>query len=408
MIRVLIVDDAERKIERIRQVVREIEEIPEQSLFVSRCQADAKITLAREQFDLVILDIQLPNRKGESPQTEGGLNLLREIHTRTRYKKPSCIVGLTAYTELLMAAGEMFSGHLWSVLLYEDNSTGWEEALRDRLEYLVELKRCEELGFKFRRDLGVITALGTPEFDALLRLADWMQVDGLRDDSHYVSTMFSDGDKKLSAVAAYQPQMGMPAAAVLATKMVVHFAPRYLAMTGITAGVRGKVQLGDVIVADPCWDWGSGKLIPGIAGNVLEPDPLPHRLDSHLRCVFLDAQRDMDMLREVWVNWPSQKPEHPPTLHVGPCASGACVLANKDLVKEIEEHSRKLVGIDMEAYGLMHAAAHSALPHPLAFSIKGVSDFADEEKDDSCREYASYVSATLLRQIALKYFNWKE
>ena len=175
-------------------------------------------------------------------------------------------------------------------------------------------------------------------------------------------------------------------------------------MTGITAGVRNDVQLGDVIVADPCWDWGSGKLIPGTTGNVLVPDPLPHRLDSHLRSVFLDAQRDKELLHSVWANWPSQKPDHPPALHVGPCASGACVLANAALVEEIKEHSRKLVGIDMEAFGLMHAAAHSSLPHPLAFSMKGVSDFADEQKDDSCQQYASYVSATLMHKIALRYF----
>ncbi len=27
-------------------------------------------------------------------------------------------------------------------------------------------------------------------------------------------------------------------------------------MLGICAGVKGKTELGDVIVADPSWDWG--------------------------------------------------------------------------------------------------------------------------------------------------------
>jgi nucleoside phosphorylase len=186
--------------------------------------------------------------------------------------------------------------------------------------------------------------------------------------------------------------------------MIFHFCPRYLSMVGITAGVRGQVEIGDIVVADPCWDWGSGKLTLGDTGDVFQPDPLPHRLDSHLRALFLETQRDKELLHRVWEEWPGSKPDSPPKLHVGPCVSGACVLANENSVQGICEHSRKLVGIDMEAYGVMHAGSQSLLPHPLTFSMKGVSDFADSAKDDSYRDYAAYVSAAVLRAVAVKFF----
>jgi hypothetical protein len=42
--------------------------------------------------------------------------------------------------------------------------------------------------------------------------------------------------------------------------MIYTFPPRYLAMAGIAAGIRAECDIGDVILADPVWDWGSGKI----------------------------------------------------------------------------------------------------------------------------------------------------
>jgi nucleoside phosphorylase len=49
------------------------------------------------------------------------------------------------------------------------------------------------------------------------------------------------------------------AAGVLSMKMIEYFRPKYLAMTGILAGMRGGSEPGDIVAADPSWDYGSGK-----------------------------------------------------------------------------------------------------------------------------------------------------
>lgn len=404
MLEILIIDDEPRKVIQVKNVIEEFSEIPATSVFVAKSQIEGKKLLSQRQFDLVILDIQLPLRENDVPQEDGGIVILREIHSRTRYKKPHCILGLTAYPERLEAAAELFAGNLWSILLFEDKSSFWQELLHRRIEYLIELHHCNKMGKEYKTDIGIITALGDPEFDSILKLADWEDVNVLADDTKYFSSAFKNNNKNFKVIASCLPQMGMPAAAVSATKMITHFSPRYLAMTGITAGVRGKVELGDILIADPCWDWGNGKITHEGDIEVLKPDPLQHRVDSHLSSIFHCVQRDKDILFAIWDNWRGTKPKHPPKLHIGPCASGPCVLANKDFVRDIQDHSRKLIGIDMEAYGLMHAAAHSTLPHPFTFSMKGVSDFADEYKDDSYRNYAAYVSATLLKLVSLNYF----
>ncbi|NBB81727.1 MAG: response regulator [Verrucomicrobia bacterium] len=404
MLNILVVDDSPEKVARIRKIIYEFDELDKNRVVVCGSLLDAKQNLVKTRFDLVILDIQIPNREGEDPVAVGGVNLLREIHSRNRYKKPEWIVGLTEFPDKLEAASGAFSGKLWTILLYDASNTQWEDSLRQRIWYSLDLKAGQTHGRGFSSDIGILTALAEPEFNAIEKRSDWQKCSDLPDDTTYFSARLDGREKRLDAVGAYLPQMGMPAAAVAATKMVAHFSPRYLAMAGITAGVKGRVELGDVIVPDPCWDWGSGKIEPHATGGILRPDPQPHRLDSHLKAILIDAQRDAEMLHRIWQRWPGKKPPQPPRLHVGPCASGAAVVANEQAVQSIGEHNRKLLGIDMEAYAVYHAAAHSPFPHPMAFSLKGVSDFADEYKDDSFREYAAFVSAELLVEIAYKYF----
>ncbi len=47
----------------------------------------------------------------------------------------------------------------------------------------------------------------------------------------------------------------------------------------------------------------------------------------------------------------------------------------------------------METYGMFFAARNSTIQNPSAISIKSISDFADEDKDDEFRNYAAFTSA---------------
>ncbi len=71
------------------------------------------------------------------------------------------------------------------------------------------------------------------------------------------------GPRDLHIVAAVQNDMGMVPAAILATKTVRAWRPKLVAMVGICAGVRGRVNLGDIIIGKQVFDYGSGKLVDG-------------------------------------------------------------------------------------------------------------------------------------------------
>lgn len=405
MLKILIVDDSPIKLGKIRELIQPYESAGKIAVEACASIGSAKRIITDKQFDLVILDIQLPQHDGESPKKEGGIELIRELRARSAFKKPHCIVGLTEYDDIFQTASPGFDDEFWCVVLFKNSDDDWADRLIRKIEYLLEAKSSSETGDIFSCDLGIITAIQSPEFDSVLRLGRWDKKVLPGESGSFFSSTFASAGKSLSVVATCAPQMGMPASAVAATKLIANFRPRYLAMVGISAGVKGGANLGDIVIADPCWDWGSGKRrVRGDGRVVLEPDPLPERLHPHVKTLFMDVQRDKELLLQVKNSFSGAKPTTDLALHIGPCASGASVLADGQTVGEIKEHSRKLLGVDMEAYGVMYAAANAPEPRPYAFSMKSICDFADNEKNDSLQQYSAHVSAALLQKIALKYF----
>jgi len=253
-------------------------------------------------------------------------------------------------------------------------------------------------------DLAILVALPEPELDYVLRTfsSSWRQ-EGRDGILFNVGSMFID-DEEITVVAAVQNDMGMVPAAILATKTVGAWQPTLLAMVGVCAGVRGKVELGDIVIGQDLFDYGSGKLAQGR----LKPDYRPVSIDESLCQLAVALARERDASAAIRSEWPIAEAGKPTTdlrVHVGAMASGAAVVADDGVVAGVEEHKRSLLAVDMEAYGLARAAG-SAIMSQKFLVVKGVQDFADEAKNDEFREYAAFVSAHWLHRFVLRY--WKE
>jgi nucleoside phosphorylase len=174
-------------------------------------------------------------------------------------------------------------------------------------------------------------------------------------------------------------------------------------MVGICAGVRGKVEIGDIIFADPVWDYQSGKVVK--QGDVLQFDIAPHQVApaESLRARFEQMKSDSRWLADIRAAWPLRR-DSDPRLHIGPVASGSAVLADGDSLVDVRSQQRQLLGVDMELYGLYCAAMQANRPEPLFFGIKSVCDFADEHKSDDEQAYAAYTSACTLRQFIERHY----
>lgn len=406
MLKTLILEDDLTKLRRIVEVLGDVTGFSVDTVTHVADFLSAKRLLASTYFDLLILDISVPVRADQQASPDAGLRLLNEITERPGYKVPAHIIGVTAYPEVYADAANDFSRRLLTVLLYDPASDGWVEPMQARVRHMLVSKQAQaQEADDYQCDLAIVCALRDSELPYVRRLSwDWEQVD-LPDDNtiYYRGRYASEGTQKTVYAAACE-RMGLPAAAILTTKMIQRFRPRYVAMTGITAAVRGRAKYGDVIVADPVWDWGNGKWVsgPGSGSPIFLPAPHQIQLSAGLRKKF-ELFKDSGLLHRIREGWPADKPDHELSLHVGPVASGAAVLADGMTADAIKQQHRGLIGIEMESYALYAAAEEVSAPRPAAFALKAVVDYADGSKDDRYHKYAAYTSAEVLCHFAEAY-----
>lgn len=393
---IAIVDDDKEKRNETARIVREAGggtvDIRE-----ARSLVGARRILQAEAVDLLVLDIALPEHDDGDAQRDGGISLLNEVVASNRFKMPAQVIGLTALTEVYEDAAAQFGSELWSVLRYDRSSSEWSELLAAKIRHLLRLKAVAT-GASSEIDLGIAVALKSPELDAVLDLPwSWKRNDVQSDPTVYHVGEFKRRDGSIGkAVVARAGQMGMPAATAVGTKLAMIFKPRVLAMVGICAGNKSDTSIGDLVVANPTWDYGSGKYSTREGKELFEPAPYPLALSSRVRGLVEEFEGESEELATLRKNYKGACAQSVPRLHIGPFASGSAVVARAAMMQEVQAQHRKLLAIDMEAYGIAMAASEANLPVPEFLVVKGVSDFADEDKGDSQRAYAAYMSAQFL------------
>ncbi|MDT4969550.1 MAG: hypothetical protein QOJ64_4287 [Acidobacteriota bacterium] len=247
-------------------------------------------------------------------------------------------------------------------------------------------------------DVGIICALEQPEFSAVTEaiggMANWQPVGSARFPHVYRQcTVTTTLGKTLRVVGTTSTSMGLTAASIVTTQMIMQFKPRIVVMIGIAAGTRdGNKEFGDVLAADPSVDYNSGKVVrsEGIRGFL--PDPYPISLNPRLRSVLQKYRGVHPIFGEIRQAWDGKLPNRMNALHVGPLGAADQVIDDATRILEIQRNWRKLIGVEMETYGVYRACHEAPDPKPRFVSFKAVCDFA-AEKSDSWQEYAAYVAA---------------
>lgn len=264
-------------------------------------------------------------------------------------------------------------------------------------------------------DVGVVCALEHPEFTALMRAlggeAAWHEVGDARYSHTYrASTITTADNRVLRIIGTTATSMGLTAAAVVTTQLIHQFRPRLVLMVGIAAGTRSADKgFGDILVADPSVDYNSGKVVFDQGVREFLPDPYPIGLNPRLRTLLLRYRRGHELLKEIRREWQFKAPASEIALHIGPLGAADQVIDDETRVLEIQRNWRKLIGIEMETYGVYRACHEAPEPKPRFVSMKSVCDFA-AQKSDSWQTYAAYVSATFaVRFLSREWSNlWPE
>jgi len=114
-----------------------------------------------------------------------------------------------------------------------------------------------------------------------------------------------------------------------------------------------------------------------------------------------------ELLKNIRKDWEGNRPKTDINIHIGPVATGAAVIANSKTIEVIKQSKRKVLGIEMEIFGVMYAAMNCSKPRPYVFGLKAVCDFADSNKSDGFQDYAAYVSARVLYKLIELYLDFE-
>lgn len=404
MISILIIDDDQLKAERVEAVCRRVLEGYGVSVTRAVNVVNGIRELRRTQFDLLVLDLNLPMRDGSPPKADGGLQVFRQIApAKPHIHVPVHVVGLSGFDELLAAQADQFLRHGWMLVRYSASEEGWEEVLANRLLHLATVDSNHG---EYRMGLAIVTALHSVELEQILALpARWAELHMDHDDTVYYRGSFEGPNgRAIDVVAAASVEMGMAASCALATKMIYTFRPRFMCMAGIAAAASTSASFGDVLIATSAYDYGAGKnVVLRSKRSAFQPAPDPIQMHQWMKArveVFKMKSKDLSFLT---AGWTADVPRKQPTIRLGPVASGAAVIANRKIVQRLIKGNRKVVGVEMEIFGVFMAAKVSTRPSPQVFAMKSVCDFGGKGKNDVYQVFAAYTSARCVYEFARHY-----
>ncbi|MCA6128738.1 hypothetical protein [Thalassolituus oleivorans] len=396
MTKILIVEDnaAEQK---TREIVNILKNLRLNDYEIKNTQKCALRYLTQNNIDILITDIQLPvSLDSETIEEDGGQNLIsRILKLNHRIRVPKLIIGVTSYDDSVPLCKDFFEENGFSLMLTHEIQKKLNTILKN---YIIQNK--EDVDSEI--DVLIITALRHIELESVKALKiDWEGRSYQLGPSIYWKGIYSNSNgvtRTILATSCYR--MGCVASATTTTMFLNHFKPKLVAMTGITAGVKGRVSLGDIVVADATWEYESGKRT--IEKKVQKFMPSNYRLNmpQRMKSNIQEISFQKDLFESIHKSCTVVgKPSKPPELKIGPMVSGSSVIEDESIVASIiSQQERKVIAIEMEAFGVAFAC-DSSEQQPSYLIVKSVCDFANIEKNDIMQEYAAYTSS----EFAFKY-----
>lgn len=396
--KILIVDDSQDKIREIMKTLLEVDGIQESMIDYSRETNDALQRTKNTEYDLLVLDLNMPETILDENDENAGASFVDELLGVFVYNKPLEIVVLSAYDRVEKKFIEDKTHIGFKLLRYDETSLEWKTKLQAVVKY--RLLYAEQKIAQEPIDYAIITAVQV-EAEAVKRIgSQWTKVKFEDDNLTYYTGEVTEGSLRKKVVTVQCYDMGMVAATVATLNIAHHFSPKYIIMVGIAAGI-GEHNLGDIIVPREVWNYSSGKykIVDGV--NTFIPDPKVISLDD--KVLEIIRENHTAELVKIKSNWPD-KVKDELNLDESPIACGSAVVANKDIVDErILAHFRKSGALDMESYGMFFAAKSLCESKPIAICIKSISDFADSNKGDGYQPYAAYTSASFAKYLIMSY-----
>ena len=142
---------------------------------------------------------------------------------------------------------------------------------------------------------------------------NWEYLQSSSDYPYYFKSLTSHSGTKFTLAATNAPLMGKEMASIISMSLISDLKPSFLVMSGICAGLKDKVSLGDIIVADVVFNYEYGKLETKKDGtedfyfdlrqSELNPKikPLVENFKSNWYSPLIDKKTPPLSIQEQWV-----------------------------------------------------------------------------------------------------------
>lgn len=411
--KILIADDSSVK---IAVIIKALKELPEYDMLEVDYNLDllnTKERLIQTFYDLLILDLNISVELGDTPNMTAGIEFIDEIMSMEQVKKPLDILVLSAFDSSLQSFKEQVEKSGFVAIHFDELSTEWRDVLHSKVNHLLDCHLQRKYMPRLPKcDVFVVTTVPVETKAVLSWGYKWSELSVEGDSTKYRHTNVNSNGKVISIIHVQLSEMGMTSASAMVAKAIMHFDPQYIIMPGIAAGVGKDLNIGDIMIATEVWDYSSGKYEEVVEHKTksirLSPDPKYISIQKTLsdRLGFFDYA---EVLKAIRNSYPNIAPNHELNIYFGKLACGPAVVASEEIVnQQVKAHARKVLGLDMESYGVYYAAQATSDLGTKAIVVKSVCDFADKNKNDKNQEYAAYTSAWFTKYLIETVISEKE
>jgi len=219
------------------------------------------------------------------------------------------------------------------------------------------------------------------------------------------ATIKNNKGEPLTVLITWMPFTGPIETVNSVRSLLEEFRPRFVAMTGICAGYREKVALGDLVAAAYAFHYEEGKVeADENRQDRLRPEWRTHSTAKHIVQyinTFTAWETPVAEMKQRMIGRELQQSERPRCL-IAPIASGMAVQGNNPFPRLLE-HNRKALFLDQEVAAFYQTL--NEFPDVYFLAVKGVCDYGDKDKSDTYHEYAARASAIYLLYFIQEYVN---
>lgn len=250
-------------------------------------------------------------------------------------------------------------------------------------------------------DIGIITIL-SEETQAMARVL-LAAAGELRERTHEGGFRCTEADieighRRLRTVLTQADSPGQRPAVISFERLRQAYAPEIIALVGIAGGIHPALRLGDVVIAHEVIYYDLRKEKDGETLRRGQTRPLPGTVRRAVNHFFSREGEPWN----TYIGHPDGSVRECSVLP-GPIGSGEAVVADRNsrIRQYVSDFNDKVLCLETEAGGLAEAFHQMAVGPDVSgwLVVRGISDLADTEKDDTYHDIASRHAAVVLLRI---------